>query len=130
MKLLRSKYKVVCFVAGNHEMWVERERRRSGVTSCDQLKHLDAKCQSLGVHTKPVKVSCQGSPLWLVPITSWCVDLVPRPRAHRFAHDSVRYSSHCVEMPLSSLFVVVFLRVLGRKVLLFLYPTSLYREEG
>lgn len=57
--VLLSKFKVVCFVAGNHDLWVERERRATGTTSCDKHKEVMDCCARLGVYTAPVKVNCQ-----------------------------------------------------------------------
>ena len=71
MELLLERFKLVCFVVGNHDVWVDRERRSAGVTSCDKFKEVTDACARLGVYTNPVEVCCQGKGLWLVPINGW-----------------------------------------------------------
>ena len=70
-KVLLEKFKLVCFVVGNHDLWVDRERRAAGITSCDKYAEVMDCCARLGVYTKPLQVCCRAQNVWLVPINGW-----------------------------------------------------------
>lgn len=63
LALLRSKFKKVFYVPGNHELWVRRARG----TSIEKFFSVLALCETLGVQTSPEKV--EG--IWIVPLFSW-----------------------------------------------------------
>ena len=61
--LLRSKFRHVLFVPGNHELWV-----RSG--DCDSVEKLHLLlqwCDESDIQTRPAKIDG----LWIVPLFSW-----------------------------------------------------------
>jgi predicted phosphodiesterase len=63
LALLRSKFKKVFYVPGNHELWVRREM----CTSVEKFFSVLALCETVGVQTSPEKV--EG--VWIVPLFSW-----------------------------------------------------------
>ncbi|ELT89953.1 hypothetical protein CAPTEDRAFT_223030 [Capitella teleta] len=75
LKTLKSKFKEVFFVPGNHELWV-RPNDKSG-DSLAKFYHILAVCDHIGVHYMPKKVkvnSGNGGSLesvWIVPLFSW-----------------------------------------------------------
>ena len=83
---LRSKFRRVFFVPGNHDLWV---RRNECVDSIAKFWSVLRLCQSLGVETSPAKVadSEDTAGIWIVPLFSWyvkpeegdCSLFVPKP---------------------------------------------------
>jgi Icc-related predicted phosphoesterase len=63
LALLRSKFKKVFYVPGNHELWVRREMH----TSVEKFFSVLALCEALEVQTSPEKVE----EVWIVPLFSW-----------------------------------------------------------
>ena len=63
LALLRSKFKKIFYVPGNHELWVRRE----GGTSVEKFFSVLALCEALQVQTGPEKVGG----VWVVPLFSW-----------------------------------------------------------
>jgi 3',5'-cyclic AMP phosphodiesterase CpdA len=63
LALLRSKFKKVFYVPGNHELWVRREMH----TSVEKFFRVLALCEALEVQTSPEKVDG----VWIVPLFSW-----------------------------------------------------------
>jgi len=63
LALLRSKFRQVCYVPGNHELWV----RDGAYDSMEKLRRVLELCRRIDVETNPVKVDG----LWLVPLFSW-----------------------------------------------------------
>ncbi|RDD45574.1 hypothetical protein TrispH2_003517 [Trichoplax sp. H2] len=69
--LLRQKFAQVCFVPGNHDVWV-RKHRDGDTNSIAKFGQILNLCQRIGIKTKPTCVSCiDNSKVWLVPIYSW-----------------------------------------------------------
>jgi predicted phosphodiesterase len=63
LALLRSRFKMVFFTPGNHELWVRTEK-------CDSIEKLSRVlriCESLDVRTAPARVN----DVWVVPLFSW-----------------------------------------------------------
>lgn len=66
---LRSLFAAVCYVPGNHELWV---RRRESPDSISKFWHIRRLCDSLGIHTQPLNlVAAGGNSVWIVPLFSW-----------------------------------------------------------
>lgn len=63
LALLRSKFRQVFYVPGNHELWV----RRGASTSVEKFYRVLELCQVLGVQTQPQQI--EG--VWIVPLFSW-----------------------------------------------------------
>ena len=63
LSLLRSKFKHVFYVPGNHELWV----RGGGLDSVEKFSRIVELCDNLDVETRPKKVAG----LWIVPLFSW-----------------------------------------------------------
>jgi 3',5'-cyclic AMP phosphodiesterase CpdA len=63
LSLLRSKFKMVFYTPGNHELWVRNE----GQDSIEKLSKILKLCDSLDVRTRPGRVS----DIWVVPLFSW-----------------------------------------------------------
>jgi predicted phosphodiesterase len=60
---LRSKFRQVCYVPGNHELWV----RDGAYDSMEKLRRILETCRRIDVETNPVKLDG----LWVVPLFSW-----------------------------------------------------------
>ena len=58
--LLRSKFRRVFYVPGNHELWV----RGGGLDSLEKFSRIVEMCDSLGVETRTAKLSS----IWIVPL--------------------------------------------------------------
>lgn len=63
LALLRSKFRQVCYVPGNHELWV----RDGAYDSMEKLRRILETCRRVNVETSPVKIDG----LWVVPLLSW-----------------------------------------------------------
>lgn len=63
LRLLRSRFKMVFFTPGNHELWVRNEKQ----DSVEKLFRIIRLCDSLGIQTKPARVDG----VWVVPLFSW-----------------------------------------------------------
>jgi len=63
LSVLRSRFKMVFYTPGNHELWVRNEP----YNSIEKLFRVLRLCQSLEVQTMPAKVNN----LWIVPLFSW-----------------------------------------------------------
>jgi 3',5'-cyclic AMP phosphodiesterase CpdA len=61
--LLRSRFKMVFYTPGNHELWVRNEK----YDSIEKLSKILRLCDSLDVRTTPANVS----DAWIVPLFSW-----------------------------------------------------------
>lgn len=68
---LREKFARVCYVPGNHEMWIDRQEWQH---SLEKFHEVMALCRSLQVNIEPERVSGPGgSAVWVVPLYSWYV---------------------------------------------------------
>jgi predicted phosphodiesterase len=66
---LQSLFAAVCYVPGNHELWIRRREYPDSITKFWQVRHL---CDTLGIHTQPLKLSTtSGTSVWIVPLFSW-----------------------------------------------------------
>ncbi len=66
---LQSLFSAVCYVPGNHELWVRRREVPDSIAKFWQIQRL---CDSLGIHTQPLKLSAaSGNSVWIVPLFSW-----------------------------------------------------------
>lgn len=66
---LQSLFAAVCYVPGNHELWVRRREYPDSIAKFWHIRHL---CDTLGVHTQPLKRStANGKSVWIVPLFSW-----------------------------------------------------------
>jgi predicted phosphodiesterase len=63
LALLRSRFRQVFYVPGNHELWV----RRGVGTSVEKFYRVLELCQALAVQTRPQRID--GG--WIVPLFSW-----------------------------------------------------------
>lgn len=63
LALLRSKFRQVCYVPGNHDLWV----RDGAYDSIEKLRRVLETCRRIGVKTSPAKLDG----LWLIPLLSW-----------------------------------------------------------
>jgi hypothetical protein len=63
LALLRSKFRHVFYVPGNHELWVRGE----AYDSMEKLRRILEMCRRINVETNPVKIDG----LWVVPLLSW-----------------------------------------------------------
>eukprot|EP00884_Botryococcus_braunii_P009223 jgi/Botrbrau1/18301/Bobra.0179s0030.1 len=66
LESLKSAFKHVFFVPGNHDLWV-REPEKQSYDSLGKMDVLNRICAELGVETKPRQVDG----VWIVPILSW-----------------------------------------------------------
>ncbi|MGA9770944.1 MAG: metallophosphoesterase [Blastocatellia bacterium] len=65
LSLLRSRFKMVFYTPGNHELWVRN--RTEGFDSIDKLNSILSLCESLDVRTRPTLAG----KIWIVPLFSW-----------------------------------------------------------
>lgn len=65
---LTSKFSLVTFVPGNHELWV---RRNSFSDSLEKFHKILDLCDQLGVRTQPFKVNGATNQVTVVPLFSW-----------------------------------------------------------
>jgi Icc-related predicted phosphoesterase len=66
---LLSLFATVCYVPGNHELWIRRRESSNSIAKFWQIRHL---CDTLGIHTQPLKLSTSsGDSVWIVPLFSW-----------------------------------------------------------
>jgi Icc-related predicted phosphoesterase len=65
LSLLRSRFKMVFYTPGNHELWVRD--RKDGFDSIEKLNSILSLCESLDVQTSP---AIAGN-IWIVPLFSW-----------------------------------------------------------
>jgi Icc-related predicted phosphoesterase len=63
LALLRSKFRQVFYLPGNHELWV----RNDNCDSIEKLQRVLEVCEKLSVHVRPAKAAG----LWVVPLFSW-----------------------------------------------------------
>ena len=72
LRSVKSKFRKVFFVPGNHELWV-REQDES-TDSLSKFYNVLMLCDQLGVHYTPHKVEVSGDKqgsVWIVPLFSW-----------------------------------------------------------
>ncbi|XP_062201297.1 uncharacterized protein LOC133903847 [Phragmites australis] len=66
MKVLRERFGAVCYVPGNHDLWLRREGGRY-MDSLEKLTALLDACSDLGVDTGPRMIGDLG----IIPLYSW-----------------------------------------------------------
>lgn len=73
LQSLTEKFFKVCFVPGNHDLWVRQTQDAyHHENSISKFHAIVALCDTIGVHTRPIKVQCcDNTPAWVVPIYSW-----------------------------------------------------------
>ena len=64
LEFLKACFKEVCFVPGNHDIWVWRDRNQH---SLDKFDHILSITRNLGIHTKPLELDN----LIIVPLFGW-----------------------------------------------------------
>ncbi|WP_411025522.1 metallophosphoesterase, partial [Salmonella sp. s55004] len=70
LRILKKKFKEVCFVPGNHDIWIREPN--SWEDSIGKFHRILDMCKSLNVKTDPLQVTLQdGSDVWIVPLFSW-----------------------------------------------------------
>lgn len=63
LSFLRSRFKMVLYTPGNHELWV----RDAKYDSIEKLFRILTLCRNLDIQTVPTKVN----DIWIVPLFSW-----------------------------------------------------------
>lgn len=73
LQSLAEKFHKVCYVPGNHELWLRQtEGAYCHENSIAKFHAILALCDTISVHTKPIKVQCcNNAAAWVVPIFSW-----------------------------------------------------------
>ncbi|KAJ7392455.1 hypothetical protein OS493_012119 [Desmophyllum pertusum] len=73
LKSFTEKFLKVCYVPGNHELWLRQvENAYCHENSIAKFHAILALCDSIDVNTKPIKVQCcNNTAAWVVPIFSW-----------------------------------------------------------
>ena len=66
--LLLRKFARVCFVPGNHDLWVRESHHWN---SLDRFVDVLQTCSEMGVSTAPIRVSGMQRKIWIVPLFSW-----------------------------------------------------------
>jgi len=67
---LRTKFANVCFVPGNHELWLQQSDCADSIEKFQQVLDL---CTRIGVHTRPVRLGTDPAAVWIVPLFTWYV---------------------------------------------------------
>lgn len=68
LESLAKKFRKLCFVPGNHELWVRDKATGDSIAKFAAILEL---CRSLEIATEPHKVAGTRQSLWLVPLFSW-----------------------------------------------------------
>jgi len=63
LSFLRSRFKMVLYTPGNHELWVRNEK----YDSIEKLFRILTLCHNLDIQTTPTKVNN----IWIIPLFSW-----------------------------------------------------------
>ncbi|MCA1557787.1 MAG: metallophosphoesterase [Acidobacteria bacterium] len=63
LSMLRSKFRDIFYVPGNHELWVRSET----YDSIEKLRKILEMCRRINVQTQPAKMDA----IWIVPLFSW-----------------------------------------------------------
>lgn len=73
LKSLVEKFSKVCYVPGNHELWIRQTEDASCYEdSIGKFHSIREICETIGVHTRPTKVQCcNDNAAWIVPMFSW-----------------------------------------------------------
>lgn len=61
---LRSIFKEICFVPGNHDLWVRKE---NGLDSLEKFQQILDRCNDLGIHTRSLHLEN----LSIIPLYAW-----------------------------------------------------------
>lgn len=67
LKKLSSKFYKVCYVPGNHDLWV---RENPELNSIDKLNLIQSLCARLQIYTKPITIE---NKFTIIPLYSWYV---------------------------------------------------------
>jgi len=68
-QLLSDRFARICFVAGNHDLWLRDNNCTDSREKFDRLLHL---CAELHICTDPIKIgSDDACPVWVVPLDAW-----------------------------------------------------------
>ena len=65
---LQKKFQTICFVPGNHELWIKNNSFRDSIQKFHAVLEL---CKDFGVKTQPHKMVGKSKNIWLVPLFSW-----------------------------------------------------------
>jgi predicted phosphodiesterase len=65
---LLKKFYNVCFVVGNHELWL---RKTNFDHSLEKFEAINQLCKSLQIQTESIKVEAKSDSVWIVPLLSW-----------------------------------------------------------
>ena len=69
---IKSKFKVLFFVPGNHDLWLHNSDWKNSI---EKFKNLIKWCQQEEIQTKPLKLGIeQNYPVWIIPLFSWYSD--------------------------------------------------------
>jgi len=68
LTLLKSKFKEVLFVPGNHDLWIMKSDMYQD--SIKKFHSILSMCDRIGVRTRPTKIG-NTNPVWIVPMFSW-----------------------------------------------------------
>lgn len=66
--ILLPKYARICFVPGNHDLWV---RESDGINSLTRFEDVLATCSSMGICSSPIRAGGSRRGTWIVPLFSW-----------------------------------------------------------
>ena len=63
LAVLKTKFDMVFFTAGNHDLWLNRDDERRGDTdSLKKLKSILKRCEEMGVLVRPARIGTHGAP--------------------------------------------------------------------
>jgi predicted phosphodiesterase len=65
---LKSKFREIAFVPGNHDLWVAGESR---MNSLEKLHELRTACRAEGIRIGPFETTVHGREVRIVPLLSW-----------------------------------------------------------
>jgi len=68
LKAMRAKFRNVCFVPGNHELWLREKTFAHSIAKFDHILEL---CEQYDIFTRPFIVDSDSASVWLVPLFSW-----------------------------------------------------------
>jgi len=68
LRELKEAFAHVCFVPGNHDLWLRGGEARD---SFEKFRRVLRRCAELGVHTGPARLAGARGAVWVVPLFGW-----------------------------------------------------------
>lgn len=70
LSMLNERFAVVCYVPGNHELWLRNCHYRDSI---EKFHIIMDRCHEAGIYTSPIKIATP-QPVWVVPLLAWYIE--------------------------------------------------------